>query len=169
MKRLCTFALLLAAAVALSPAVSAAPTPEPGGANEVAAVTAGFGVNAFNGQLRFKPLSLETPPAADYPASAGQRWLLFKALVSNGMKKPYGALQPTATIASADGTTLQAQPDKVLPVGGNFNVPPGAAWQQQVYFQVPASFVPVKILMVYPDTHYKAFRITVTPADLPKT
>jgi hypothetical protein len=34
-------------------------------------------------------------------------------------------------------------------------------------FPIPADFKPVKIVLVSADKHYKAFRISVAPSDVP--
>lgn len=84
---------------------------------------------------------------------------------SNGTSRALDMQQFVASLASADGTTEQAQPDKVKPTGGVFGVVPGGSWREQVLFLVSADFVPAKIVLLPYDRKHKAFRITVGPSD----
>lgn len=147
-------------------AANAAPTPEPGGANQAAGVAATFGHVAFNGEVRLTPRQLRDATAADgYTPSPGQKWLIFNATGSNGTKKPLSMQQFSATIVNGNGESVAAQPDKVLPIGGVYGIAPGGGWKEQVFFEIPADFVPVKIVLVPADGKHKAFRVTVRPAD----
>jgi hypothetical protein len=157
--------MMLAAALAAG-ALAATPTPIPGGANQAAGVAGGFGHKLFNGEVRLIPKELRNAtPEDDLTAVDGQKWIVFTAAASNGTSKDLDMQQFTASIVDEDGDTHQAQPDKVKPMGGVFGVPPGGKWKEQIYFDVPANFKPVKILLRPYDGKHKAFRITVRPED----
>lgn len=169
--------LLLAGLFSSTAVVWGASTPEPGGANQIAAVSGSFHHWLFNGQLRLRADSFRLPQAGDNIAPDSQNhYLVLHATVANGTKKPYSGFALEASLADMDGVTVQNQktwgvaPDLDLTpgVGGVSNVPPGAAWKVQIPFKVPNDFVPVKLLVVTPDHHFKAFRISISNADLPQ-
>lgn len=169
--------LLVAALFSAAAVVRGAPTPEPGGADQIAAVSGSFHKWLFNGQLRLRADSFKLPQAGDNIAADPQNhYLVLHATVANGTKTPYSAFALEASLADADGVTVQNQktwgvaPDLDLTpgVGGVSNVPPGAAWKVQIPFKVPNDFVPVKLLLVPPDHSLKAFRISISKADLPQ-
>jgi hypothetical protein len=147
-------------------AAGAKPTPEPGGANQVNAVAATFGKPAFNGVVRLTPRELRDARASDgYIAMDGMKWIVFTATANNGTKRALDMQQFAASLVDANGESMAAQPDKVLPIGGVFGVAPGAGWKEQIAFLVPAGFVPVKILLLPAEPKRKAFRITIGAAD----
>src|ERR1700736_4731766 len=138
-------ALLL---LAIGGAASAKPTPEPGGANQANGVTAVFGRAAFNGEIRLTPRTLRDATASDaYSAAPGTKWIIFTATASNGTKKALDMQQFVASIVNANGESVAAQPDKVLPIGGVYGIAPGGGWKEQVAFDVPSDFVPAKIIL----------------------
>ena len=147
-------------------AAVAAPTPVPGGANQAEGVPVVFGKPSFNGEVRLTPRTVRDATSADgFTAPTGQKWLVFQATAANGMKKPLDMQQFVASIVNADGESYTAQPDKLLPMGGVYGIAPGAGWREQVAFQVPADFVPVKIVLLPADKKHAAFRIAVGPSD----
>jgi hypothetical protein len=151
-------------------AAAAQPTPEPGGANQNRGVAGSLGAVLFNGQVRVRRMSLGKPDGStseSYANDAQMKWIAFRALVSNGMPHVLATDQFSASMVDADGVAVAAQPDKVRPVGAITGIPPGGAWKESVLFNIPADFVPVKIVLVPADAHYKTFRITLAPADLP--
>jgi hypothetical protein len=155
------FALALSAAAA-----SASPTPVPGGANQADAVAATFGRAAFNGEVRLTPRQLRDATAADsYTATAGSKWIIFTATAANGTSKALDMQQFVASVVDANGESVAAQPDKLLPVGGVYGIAPGAGWREQVAFLVPSDFTPAKIVLLPYDKKHKAFRIAVGPND----
>jgi hypothetical protein len=103
----------------------------------------------------------------NYTDTADQKWIAFRALMSNGTPRVLTMNQFSASIEDGDGIAVTAQPDKVRPIGTVVDIPPGGAWKETVLFQVPADFKPVKIVLVPSDTHFKAFRITLAPGDMP--
>ncbi|MDQ6779589.1 MAG: DUF3426 domain-containing protein [Candidatus Eremiobacteraeota bacterium] len=169
--------LFLAVLCSTTAVVRGAPTPEPGGADQIAAVSGNFHKWVFNGQLRLRADDFKLPKAGDNIAPDPQNhYLVLHATMANGSKAPYSAFALEASLADADGVTVQNQktwgvaPDLDLTpgVGGVSNVPPGAAWKLQIPFKVPNDFVPVKLLVVTPDHRFKAFRISISKADLPQ-
>jgi hypothetical protein len=160
--------LLLGLITGLSTVAIAAPraTPMPGGSNQAMGVEGTIGSKLFNGEVRLQPTQLRDANAADgMAASDGQHWLVFTATASNGTHKALDMQQFNASIADAGGNTIQAQPDKVRPIGGVFGVPPGGAWKEQVFFEVPNDFKPVKILLQPYNGKHQVFRITIRPTD----
>jgi hypothetical protein len=163
----------ICAAFALAVPVSAAtPTPEPGGANQAHGVEGGMAATLFNGQTRLRKMSIGKPDGSareNYTSTSDTKWLAFRALMSNGTPQVLTMNQFSASIVDGDGIAVAAQPDKVLPIGTVVGIPPGGAWKENVFFNVPADFKPVKIVLVPADVHYKSFRITLTPSDLAQT
>jgi len=158
---------LSALAIVLSMGVAAAdPTPIPGGSNQAIGVTGTIGSTLFNGEVRLKPTELrDATPADGMVTSSDKKWLVFTATASNGMHRTLNMVQFIASISDADGNTLQAQGDKVHPTGGIFGTPPGGAWKEQVFFDVPAQFTPAKIVLAPYDGKHPVFRITIRPQD----
>ena len=155
------FAVLLGgdAATAL-----AAPTPVPGGANQLAGVSGTLKQALFNGTLRLRGMSLKDAGPGDpiHPNAPGERALVFRAIVSNGIRhEDHGYFD--ATLADADGITVAGRP-----LDSGWSLEPGAAAHVVNGFSVPAGFVPTKLLLVE-SAHPKAraFRITIKPGDLP--
>jgi hypothetical protein len=149
---------------------AAKPTPVPGGANQAAGVAGTLHDTLFNGQARVRKMSLGKPdnsPNESYADTADEKWIVFRALMSNGTAKPLEMSQFSASIVDADGIAVAAQPDKVRPIGMVSNIPPGGAWKESILFLVPKDFKPAKIVLVAANAKYKAFRITVAPSDVP--
>ncbi|GAC1597340.1 MAG: hypothetical protein NVS3B28_29200 [Candidatus Velthaea sp.] len=141
----------------------AAPTPLPGGANQVGGVSGTFSQVLFNGTLRVRKMSLrDTMPEDQFTADQkGERALIFKAIVSNGTHTLNDDFFK-ATLADADGITI---PGRQL--GGMWRLDPGAAARVKIGFAVPAGFVPTKLVLTegYAPKP-KVFRIAVGPADV---
>jgi len=159
------FAIMTALGVGTA-AAAAAPTPVPGGANQAEGVPTVFGKPAFNGEVRLTPRTLRDATASDgFTAPSGQKWLVFQATGANGTAKALDMPQFVASIVNADGESYAAQPDKLLPMGGVYGVAPGGGWREQVAFQVPADFVPTKIVLLPANKKHPAFRISVASKD----
>ena len=104
-----------------SAAALSSPTPIPGGANQAAGVAGTFGQRLFNGEVRLLPRDIRNASESDgLTAAPGKKWLVFTASASNGTARALDMQQFVASIADADGDTIQAQPDKVKPMGGVF-------------------------------------------------
>jgi hypothetical protein len=153
-------------------AQAAQPTPVPGGANQALGVAGSLRATLFNGQTRVRKMTLGKPDGSQnesYADTADAKWLAFRALMSNGTSQVLTMTQFSASLVDGDGIAVAAQPDKVRPIGAVTGIPPGGAWKETILFAVAPDFVPVKIVLVPSDRHYKAFRITLAPADLPKS
>jgi len=142
---------------------NAAPTPVPGGANQTAGVTGALSQTLFNGTLRIKSMSLKDAVAADHinPNAPGERALVFRAIVSNGIKhEDHGYFD--ASLADANGITIAGRP-----LDSGWSLEPGAAAHVVNGFSVPHDFVPVRLVLIE-SAHPKsrAFRITIRPTDL---
>ncbi len=165
MKRTIASAVLVLSVTA-SALAAASPTPVPGGANQAAGVAGTFGQKLFNGEVRIVPKELRDANAADgLTAAPGQKWVVFTASASNGTAHALDMQQFVASIVDASGDTYQAQPDKAKPMGGLYGVPPGGQWKEQISYEVPADFSPVKIVLLPYDRKHQAFRITVRTSD----
>jgi hypothetical protein len=161
---------LCIAVAAGSFARAATPTPEPGGAQQVAGVEGTLKSTLFNGQVRVRKMILGKPsgtPDESYTDTPQTTWLAFRSLMSNGTPHVLDMQQFGASLVDADGVVVAAQPDKVRPIGSVTGIPPGGAWHENIFFDVPAGFVPVKIVLV-PAAAGKAFRIDLAATDLPK-
>jgi hypothetical protein len=166
-----TLALFTILALSAATPAGAKPTPEPGGAKQVTAVAGTLHATLFNGQARVRKMSLGKPngsPDESYTDSSDGKWIVFRAVMSNGTPKPLEMNQFTASIVDADGIAVAAQPDKVRPMGMVSNIPPGGAWKETILFLVPNDFKPAKIVLVSANPKYKAFRITIAPGDAPQ-
>jgi hypothetical protein len=142
----------------------AAPTPVPGGANQIGGVQGTFSQTLFNGTLRLKSMSLGDPKPGDSmrPNAAGDRALVFRAVVSNGTHhENHGYFD--ATLADADGITVSGRP-----LDSGWGLEPGTAARTSIGFSVPANFVPVKLVLIQAAApKARAFRLTVRPTDVP--
>jgi len=159
--RLVALAIAFGSAVPLS-ASAATPTPMPGGANQIKGVTGTLSSTIFNGSLRFKKFVLRLSTADEQRADPGSTALTLTYIVLNGMSKnAYGGVG--ASMADADGVVINGHPLGVY--GAYFSLVPGAGAKGTLLFELPAGFVPVKILIVPPDG--VALRINLKPSDLP--
>jgi hypothetical protein len=142
----------------------AAPTPIPGGANQVSGVSGTFAQVLFNGTLRVHGMSLKDAVPADnmHPNAAGERALVFRAIVSNGTQhENHGYFD--ATLADANGITVTGRP-----LDDGWSLEPGAAARAVTGFSIPADFVPTKLVLIQAAApHPKAFRVTLRANDLP--
>jgi hypothetical protein len=120
----------------------------------------GFGPAStlFNGKLRLRAASLhhaEGPPAL-VPAVAGDRILIFRAIVSNGSpSRVMGNFD--AELADDDGYTVTGRP-----LEGDWDLARGAAARTAAEFHVDPHFMPVKLILIdtsEPDV--AAFRFDV--------
>ena len=98
-------AALFALSIAASPVVLAAPTPIPGGANQINGVTGTLHATIFNGKLRFRNFVLRKSTAAEATPDAGGMALTLTYLVSDGMtRQAYGNV--SASMVDADGVLV---------------------------------------------------------------
>ncbi len=161
--RLVPVLLALAVGAAGGPA-GAVPTPVPGGANQINGVSGTMSQTLFNGMLRLRGMSLKDPVPADNmrPNAAGERAIVFHAIVSNGSHhENHGYFN--ATLADANGITVTGRP-----LDSGWSLQPGTAARAATGFSVPADFVPVRMVLIEAATpKAQAFRIAIRPTDLP--
>ena len=157
---------LLLGGEAASALAAPKPTPVPGGANATAGVSGTLAQTLFNGTLRLRAMSLKDAAPADnvHPNAAGERALVFHAIVSNGTHhENHGYFD--ATLADADGITITGRP-----LDDGWSLEQGAAARTATGFSVPATFTPTKlVLREAAAPHERAFRITIRANDLPTT
>jgi hypothetical protein len=154
-------ALLLASAAGSV----AAPTPVPGGANQVAGMSGAVGQTLFNGVVR---LTIQSAgPATDASdlslilPSASQKALLITALIKNGTHAPFAEVL-TYTLADTDGVTFDVPSYMVKP--NPVSLAQGAAVRQRLAFPVDKAYAPVKLLVqcsTCKKNTFKAFRVTL--------
>ncbi|WP_317996256.1 hypothetical protein [Vulcanimicrobium alpinum] len=140
------------------------PAPIPGGANQIAGVSGTFASVLFNGTLRVRAMSLQNPGPNDnvHANAAGERPLVFRAIVSNGTHhENHGYFD--ATLSDADGITVTGRP-----IDDGWSLEPGSAARTAIAFSLPAQFVPVKLVLVQAAApHARAFRMALRAQDLP--
>ena len=161
-RRTLTSATILALALMTSaPLAGAAPTPVPGGANQVAGVGGAVSGVVFNGRLRLRKMSFAAPVAADHAGNLEK--LVFHALVSNGLReKTHGFFN--ATLADAEGITVTGRP-----LDDGWDLTPGGAARTAYGFALPAGFVPTRLVLIEAARpRSRAFRISIEPSDLPQ-
>lgn len=130
----------------LAPA-GAAPTPVPGGANGVSAVSGTLGSTVFNGMLRVKITSLRAANTSETPdtnPTADQKVMFFESLLSNGTHDEFTDLV-TYTLADKDGVSV-AIPTNALK-HANLHILQGASERQAEAFSIDKNFVPTKLIV----------------------
>lgn len=168
MSRNTTSAFILAIAVGLvfvsAPAAWAAPTPIPGGANQLNGVNGSLNSTLFNGKVRVKQMRLRASTATEYTPADGQRGLVFSYLVSNGThvaRTGYFA----AAISDADGVTIDGK--AVTVYSAFYSLQPGSAARQTIQFILPAGYTPTKILLTDQGSPSgPAFRVNLNAPDI---
>ncbi len=156
-------AMLLAFVLGDAAIATAKPPPVPGGANQINGVQGTLAEVLFNGTLRLRSMSLTDPrPGEPMRSPAGERPLVFRAIVSNGTHRAnHGFFN--ASLADANGITIEGRP-----LDDGWELQPGTAGRTIIGFSIPADFVPVKLVLIQAAvTNPKAFRITVRPSDIP--
>lgn len=140
----------LAVAVAigtLSGTVDAAPTPVPGGANQVSALSGTVGQTVFNGALRINVsvVRAATPDeVAKFLPTAGQKVLAFTVLLRNGTASNFIDLVEY-TFADKDDVSVDVPTADYT--HANLNIQQGAAQKQDGVFAVDKDFVPTKVIV----------------------
>lgn len=133
--------------ISLLAQASAAPTPIPGGANGVSAVSANLGTTVFNGMLRVKITSFRAANANEIPdtnPTANQKVMFFESLLSNGTHDDFISLV-TYTLADKDGISVEI-PTNALK-HANLHILQGASERQSEAFAVDKDFVPTKLIV----------------------
>lgn len=144
----------------------AAPTPIPGGANQLRGMNGTLSSTLFNGKIRIRSMKFRQPGPSDHmDPQPGQKAIVFTCLVSNGTKATrVGYL--SAKFADADGVVLDSYGGD--PEESSYSLPPGASFRQTFRFILKDGFTPVKLFlqeMVNRDS--PVFRINLKSTDIP--
>ena len=168
------FAALLTAAVIFGSFVpaGAAPTPIPGGANQVKAVSGNAGDPMWNGMVRYKVQELREARPEEHPETLlpgpNQKVMVFRASLRNGTAKQFAELL-TYTLADKDDVTFEIPSHYLTPAP--LVVAQGAAARIGGLFLADKSFVPVKLLIQCATcgtpNRFGAFRVKLPPAPAP--
>ena len=157
MRRFPYFALLALASLALPLASTAKPSPEPGGANQLAGVQATFPHAAFNGFIRIVPKYFGPDRPSDnvieHPSDPNMRVLVFEGIISDGRSQSYMD-DPRILLADADGVTADTR--SIEPNG--IILQQAMAAKLHVVFWAPKDFVPDHIVYTCQATKCKAIR-----------
>jgi hypothetical protein len=144
----------------------AAPTPIPGGANQITAVSGHVGKEIFNGVVRITVQTVHDATPDDHPekdlSGPSQKLIVMKVLIKNGLHDTFGYLMEY-TLADADSVTKQIGQPYINPA--NLSIEQGAAARQTVRVPVDKDFHPVKLLIECggcPDNmHFRPIRLTL--------
>jgi len=152
--------------VSIGTTAGSTPTPVPGGANQVSAVSGKIGQVIFNGVLRVQVKELRDATAADHPEqllpSAGQKVMIMTVLLKNGSHSDFTDLI-SYTLADADEVTFAIPSYMVSPA--NLNILQGGAARQTALFTVDQNYKPTKVIVQCPSCNsslgFKAVRFTL--------
>ena len=164
--------------VVLLAAAGAAPTPVPGGANGVSALSAKLGETVFNGVLRIKIVALREATDADHAElaarasdlthTADKKVLVMQSLLRNGVHDDFTDLL-RYTLADKDDVSVEI-PDNALK-NANIHILQGAAGRQAGAVLVDKDFVPVKLIVQCATcgahSGFRPVRFTVPPVTIP--
>ena len=139
--------------VLLAPA-GAAPTPVPGGANAISAVSGKLGDTVFNGVLRIKIVALREATDADHATMQARSWdfiptadkkvLFLESLLRNGSHDEFdGYMQ--YTLADKDDVTVEFATRALKNAAEH--ILQGSAARQSGGVLVDKDFVPVKLIV----------------------
>ncbi len=152
-------ALIALVALSVPSAAIAAPTPVPGGANQVTGVQASYPNTVFNGFVRIKPKYFGPARPQDniseQPVDANTRVVVFNGIISNGRTQPYMD-NPLIVLSDPDGVAITAR--SVQPNGIILQQAAGA--NLAVIFWVPKDFVPDHLTYTCQSARSKAIRFT---------
>jgi hypothetical protein len=159
------FALAAVVLAAAPLAAAPAPTPVPGGANQVAAVSGTVGETLWNGVVRLQVTEVRIVTATDDLAailpSAAQTPLALTAVVRNGTKTSFTEVL-TYTLADASDVAFDIPSYTVKP--NPVSIQQGAAARQRALFAVDKAYTPVKLLVQCSTCKkgtFRAFRLTL--------
>jgi len=173
-RAIATALLTVAAVFGMCAPCPAAPTPVPGGANQVKAVSGSVGDAMWNGIVRIKVRELRVARPEDHPETLlpgpDQKVMVLDAMLRNGTTKQFTELL-TYTLADKDDVAFEIQSQYLKPVP--LIVAQGAAAHITALFTADKSFAPVKLLIqcatCSAPNRFKAFRVkiptTVSAAD----
>lgn len=146
--RIAALSIGLSFLAALSATAAPTPTPVPGGANQIKALSGKMGQTIFNGVLRITVQDLRTATDADNPGrlypSATQKVMVMNVLLQNGSRANFIDLLDY-TLADKDGVTFDIGSNYIA--HANVNILQGAAARQTAMFPIDKDFVPVKLIV----------------------
>lgn len=140
-----TSALTIAIAATLLGAASAAPTPVPGGANAIVALSGKTGQTVFNGVLRIKIVAVREGTAADdtyHSITPDKKMIVVDAMLHNGSHDSFTDLLHY-TLADRDAVAVTSSELS----HANPHILQGAALRQTAKFLVDRDFVPTKLIV----------------------
>lgn len=140
-------AAVLATALSMTSAAQGAPTPIPGGANQVKAVSGSVGQQIWNGAVRITISDVHEASAdqiAEFRPSAGQKVMTFTVLIRNGTTSTFTDLIEY-TFADKDDISVSVPTSQYT--HANLSIQQGAAQKQVGVFAVDHDFVPAKIIV----------------------
>ena len=171
--RILAAALLTAAATfgRLVPS-GAEPTPVPGRANHVKAVSGAVGEPMWNGVVRYKVQELRDARPEDHPETLltgpNQKVMVLRASLRNGTPKQFAELL-TYTLVDKDEVTYEIPNHFLAP--SQLVVAQGAVARIGGLFLADKNFIPVKLLIqcasCVASTGFGAFRVSVPAAPAP--
>ncbi len=173
MRRFVTLAFVFTAAVPtlFGGLAFAAPTPMPGGSNQLNAVSGKLGTTLFNGTIRLKVLELRDATAgeaASMTPAADKKVMVMSVLIHNGLSTNFGELLDY-TLADKDDVSFLVPSINITP--NPLNILQAAAAKQRALFIVDKSFAPTKLIVSCPTCnatlHYRAFRIQLPATPVP--
>lgn len=149
----------------------ATPTPVPGGANAITALSGKTGDTVFNGVLRIKILELRDATDAEVAGSdspgtpsADKRVMFMSALLKNGKADDFTDLL-TYTLADKDAIAVDIPSHTIK--HANPRIIQGAALKQSALFLVDKDFVPVKLIVGCATCNtrqgFRPVRFTIAP------
>jgi hypothetical protein len=142
----------------------AAPTPMPGGANQLKGLQGTLQSTMFNGKMRVRKMQLRLSTPDEQSSSAGVTAMTFVYLAANGTTTDrHGAFG--ADMVDADGVAISGRPTSVY--ASYYSLIPGAVARGTIGFQIPSGFTPVKIVLRDAYDSDPVFRINLKPSDLP--
>ena len=164
--------LTVAVTFASFAASAAAPTPLPGGANQVNAVSGAVGEPMWNGVVHYKVQELRDARPEDHPETLlpgpNQKVMLLRASLRNGTPKQFAELL-TYTLADKDDVTYEIPSSSLAP--SPLVVAQGAVARIGGLFLADKNFLPVKLLIqcasCSASTGFGAFRVKVPAAPAP--
>ena len=149
-----------------------APTPVPGGANQVKAVSGTVGDPMWNGVVRIKVRQLRDARPEDHPETLlpgpNQKVMVLDAMLRNGTTKQFAELL-TYTLADKDDVVFEIPSQYLKP--SPLVVAQGAAAHVVALFVADKGFVPVNLLIQCAtcgtSTRFGSFRVKIPAAPAP--
>jgi hypothetical protein len=142
----------------------AAPTPMPGGANQLKGLQGTLQSTMFNGKMRVRKMQLRLSTPDEQSSSAGETSITFVYLASNGTTSDrHGAFG--ADLVDSDGVVISGRPTSVYAT--YYSLIPGAVARGTIGFKVPSDFTPVKIVLRDGYDSDPVYRIDLKPSDIP--